>query len=878
MNLRTRKRAGAFAIAFAVVGAMLAPTQANAADPVVLDDPIAFEIGHIDAFNPVLNDDGSIRLALKEDVTGSHVLRTPESVELVVKSAAQMTVPENYLPGMPSSIYYLPLTQDANLIWPGWDTQSLNPSFPGSNTDIVVSAVDGPGQVLVWSSGSFGESISLMTDGGYTLPNTISQPYPAHTHANWAFTAPGIYKLTVQANVIAASNGETGSSQTATYTFVVAPEVEIAGVQDSYADGAAIELTAASPVASGSFEWSVDGTVVAGQNGSTLNLTAEQDLDGAEVTVRQLGAGATAFAASSAVTLNVEEPAERTATITGLAHHYHQGSPIDLTAVSDPAVENASYEWFVQRVDQPAPVQVAGENGASIRIAAEQALDNARVTANVLDESGAVVASAAAVTIDIDDHGAAPFNVVTVTGVEDHYHTGAEAHLAASAAPASVLTRWVWEVQLAGESEYAPVAGENAAEYLFEVTEELDGALVRAVLTFDDGTRYVASEPVEIEIDDHHGEEPVETTLSISGLAEHYHTGDVANLTAVQDPETGENHYHWFIKRAGDADYAVIAGELTGNLAYTVAEGDDGAEIIVRLYDHDHTVIAESAPVVIEIDDHHGGEDVTVTIQGLQDQYEAGSTISLSVLREPAIDHEHYHWFIQRVGETEWIRIPTGVDQQYLTYVATEADNGAQLMVSARHHGLEVAASDPVTLVVVPAQTGDEKPENPPADLDEDALDGVDSGGITLDKSTVQQGGDLIVQVGEGTEHAGQWVAAYMFSEPVLLGGDWLQVAANGTITVQIPSNAALGTHSIAVYDASGALVGWQPIEVTAASSGGGSTPGGTTPGGNDLANTGAGAPGIAIGGIALMALVAGAALMAARRRSTAAAESSTAE
>ncbi len=758
MNLRTRKRTGAIAVALAMAGALLAPAQAYAADG-ILEAPIRLETGHIDAFNPVLDDDGSLRLALKEDVTGSHVLRTPESVELFVKPAAQLTVPEGYLPGMPSSIYLLPLTQDHTLIWPGWDTQGITSVFPGADTDIVVSAVDGPGEVFLWTQGGFGQPASLMKGGsGYTLPNTISQPYPAHTHANWAFTAPGTYKFTVRADVTA-GNGAAGSSQSATYTFVVAERTQLTPETPTQ-DGSTVTIPAqdwvaytdgaGNPLAPGPYTLD-DGETFA------VSATPALGFDLAE-------------GAESSWNFEYEAPAPQAIAIVNPAHHYHQGSPIPLTVSATPEVTDGSYEWFVQRVDQPAPVKVEGETGAALTLAAEQALDNAQVTARLLAADGATeLAVAPAITIDIDDHGAAPFNIVTVSGAAGHYHTGDTASLTASVSPASVLTNWVWEVQRAGETGWTAVDGASTAAHSFEVTEELEGALVRARLAFDDGAPYVASAPVEIEIDDHHGEEPVETTLSIAGLAHHYHTGDVANLTAVQDPETGENHYHWFVKRAGDESFAVIPGALTANLAYTVTAEDADAEIIVRLYDHDHAVIAESTPVVIEIDDHHGEEP------------------------------------------------------------------------------------------------GDEKPDHAPVEPAETVLDGIPAGGIELDKSTVAQGGTVTVQIGEGTEHAGRWVAAWMFSTPVLLGGDWQQVADNGTILVRIPADAAPGAHRIAVFDAAGSLIGWQSVQVTSASTGAA----GTAPGGG-LATTGADLPLYAIGGAALLILAAGAALMVARRRTRA--------
>ncbi|HZK04507.1 MAG TPA: choice-of-anchor M domain-containing protein [Actinomycetaceae bacterium] len=220
MKLTRRRPRLAAATLVAAVAFTALPTLAQAAD---LDDPIRLETGHIDMFNLALNDDNSIRLNLKEDVTGSHVQRTAESVELFVKDAAFMEgLPPAYLPpGAPTSLYFLPLTQDMNLIWPGWDSQGLG-SYYGSQADVdfVISEVNGPGEIYLWSSGTFGNVVQILKDG-YTLPDTIHQDFLAHVHASWGFTAPGEYNLTAQATVTSEDGTKTSTSNSATYTFIV---------------------------------------------------------------------------------------------------------------------------------------------------------------------------------------------------------------------------------------------------------------------------------------------------------------------------------------------------------------------------------------------------------------------------------------------------------------------------------------------------------------------------------------------------------------------------------------------------------------------------------------------------------------------------------
>lgn len=186
------------------------PTQQTCGPDVVLDS------GHVDAFN-VSAANGQAVLQLKEDVTGAHVLREAESVLLRVKEDAKHSdIPAGF-PGAPTG-YVLPLTQDARLVWPGWDT---NATAASGFTDvrILITGVDGPGTVHLYSLGTLGGVQPVLEGGRTSLPGTIHVPKPAHTHAQWVFSAAGIYHLQVHAEL---TNPTTGAAiSTAEHTYVV---------------------------------------------------------------------------------------------------------------------------------------------------------------------------------------------------------------------------------------------------------------------------------------------------------------------------------------------------------------------------------------------------------------------------------------------------------------------------------------------------------------------------------------------------------------------------------------------------------------------------------------------------------------------------------
>ncbi|MGA7149489.1 MAG: choice-of-anchor M domain-containing protein [Microbacterium sp.] len=986
MHVSSRLRIGALVSALVLAAGLTVPTAALAAvAPAVKDDPILIDTGHVDAFNLVLNEDDSVRLVLKEDVTGSHVLRTPESVELFIKSQSIVTgLPAVALPpGAPADLYHLPITQDNELLWPGWDTQSVQAAYPGAKTEFDV-AVAGPGDVFIWTQGPFGDPRSLLVGGGYKLPATINQPFPAHTHANWGFTEPGAYSFTVTARVTSADGTRTSTSNTAEYSFTVAPAPEtlaVTGAENPVDAGSQLTLTAAQAPASSTFsayQWQTRASAdaewadVAGATAVNLTVTAAE---GAQY--RALISGGRDFSTGAEVPLTVTsqpvtiaikaDPVVPQIGIAPLSHHYHSGSPIKLTlTTTTPDALSGDIRWYLQREDQDAPVALGGAAGPTHSLTAEQALHGAKVTAELVGESGAVLATAPARTIDVDDHGAAPLQKVAIQGLAGQYESGETATLTATVTPASVLNRYEWYVQEQGETSPTLVPGENDADLSFEVTEQFSGAAVIARLTYDDGRAYSESAPVIIKVhdpdeipatdlmietnrdeDDYwtgqtatltakqstatgltayrwlaklpgtseftavdgqtaeqykfkptltnsgvqvkvqllldgeiHAESdavtitaqvrPVVTTLTVSGDKQSYAPGDTAQLTSAQTPQTDEAHYHWYVKRAGASDFVWVDQSRDKDLDYPVTAEDAGAQLVVRLFDDTHAIIAESAPYTLTV--ANGGSDpdpVTVlTIEGVASGYYVGETAGLTAVQTPATAENHYHWFIKRSGDADYSVI-SGALTGSLAHEVAEADAGALIVAKLYNHDHEVIAeSTPATITVLP---GSPKPTTAPAAQTEAALEGIAAGGITPSSTSVVAGQVITVQVGEGSEHAGEWVAAWLFSDPVLLTSDWIQVTADGTIAVTIPAGTPAGAHRLAVFDSTGALIGWQQLQVGAAAgagAGSGSAAGNASGGG--LAVTGAEFGGYLTAGSLLLLIGAGV-LFVARRRSAAA-------
>lgn len=191
----TRLRLPRALVAIALLLAMFA-----AAAPVAR--ALTLTEGHIDAFY-VTSD---LTLALKDDAG----LHAPEDVTLAIPASAYR---EETAAILGEGAYFLPQAQDPDLIWPGWDTTES-----GTPLSIQFLDVQGPGSVYLFSQGTFGGTAPLLDGDSLELTSgsAIPQDHPGHVHANWAFTAPGTYTMTVKA--VAPDGRETN---TATYRWVV---------------------------------------------------------------------------------------------------------------------------------------------------------------------------------------------------------------------------------------------------------------------------------------------------------------------------------------------------------------------------------------------------------------------------------------------------------------------------------------------------------------------------------------------------------------------------------------------------------------------------------------------------------------------------------
>ena len=189
--------------------------------------------GHADIFDLTSDASGALSLRIKEDATGSGVMREPEQTLLAVNKSTLTQIPASVsqATGAPAAAYLLGQSGDnqATVLWPGWDT--LGVTAGGYDAARFHISYTGPanGRIYAFTS-SYTEGTKAVTnDGSFDLApegDDIDQPYAAHKHVNWLFTRAGRYTLTVQASAWTPGNTGAANAHSAvrTYTIAVADE------------------------------------------------------------------------------------------------------------------------------------------------------------------------------------------------------------------------------------------------------------------------------------------------------------------------------------------------------------------------------------------------------------------------------------------------------------------------------------------------------------------------------------------------------------------------------------------------------------------------------------------------------------------------------
>ena len=151
----------------------------------------------------------------------------PDGVVLQVGAEALTQVPTNaafsFLGDAGAPIWLLPAVENHDLLFLGLGTEELASGiFSNDTVTLSLKSVTGPGDFVLYTLDMFGNPVvSMNSRDGIDASDSRVLTAGGHTHVNWVFTAPGQYRIGLQASGVLAATGETNTSEVAEYLFEV---------------------------------------------------------------------------------------------------------------------------------------------------------------------------------------------------------------------------------------------------------------------------------------------------------------------------------------------------------------------------------------------------------------------------------------------------------------------------------------------------------------------------------------------------------------------------------------------------------------------------------------------------------------------------------
>jgi surface-anchored protein len=190
------------------------------------DSPVYISVGHYDIGIEYVS--GSLALNIHDKTGPTVVKRSADSVIEHLKPEAETTVPSNpsfsFLGSPSDPVWIAPQTQNPEILWLGWNTEEI-PSgvFTGNVVQWKLESVSGPGDFFLYTTGAFGDPTQIFNSrDGIGPADARNVTTPAHTHANWAFSAEGTYQITfrVTGTLVGGTPKDSGP---VVFTFHVGP-------------------------------------------------------------------------------------------------------------------------------------------------------------------------------------------------------------------------------------------------------------------------------------------------------------------------------------------------------------------------------------------------------------------------------------------------------------------------------------------------------------------------------------------------------------------------------------------------------------------------------------------------------------------------------
>jgi surface-anchored protein len=663
---RPRRRAAVLAVLTAATAVVLAPAStATAADgpaPPPREHRIIAGV-HTDGVSTFL-DDGRLTLASKADVAEGNGTRfVAEDVRFHLADDAKATVPAGYEFIAPAGreVWIAPESNPgAGRLWPGFSTESVPAgAIEGNQTTLTLTGFEGPGSLELFTAAGFGGSRRLWSsdDDAFTA-FTIGR---THMHANWAFTAPGSYHISVRAAVTVAGQQQTAD---ATYAFVVGGLPAATGTATSLTasatsvvtgDNVRLDATVTPADATGYVEF-LDGDTVLGHTAVSAGRASFDvttlPLGSRSLTARYVPHLLNEFGRSTSapVTVTVTEQAGGDVfAITGLADRYQAGEQIDLRFTGVTLGDGHQAYWLVRQAGQSTDYySVVGERYTRD---ATVSLDGAQMKVQIL-AGDKVVQETGYRTLKVDGPDIGVGESITLTGLRDSYHVGDPARVSVGHRALADGERGRWLIRSVPGGTAWEEVGEWALPkrdpsgpraYLIDTLWLNQNEWAYEIVTAD-GTVVGRSVAVTAEV--------TNRELLLSGVRTVYRAGDTLAATSGLYPVRDGVAYEWGI--ASD-EWTPIPGADSPSIELPVTSDLDGKTLYLTVTDAATGFHVASAQQELRVTDAAPGEQL-LFLESLAGHYHQGYPIRLHAFADPvASDTDTYRWLWKRPDQADFV-------------------------------------------------------------------------------------------------------------------------------------------------------------------------------------------------------------------------------
>jgi len=166
---------------------------------------------------------GTLRLMASDDTHG--VLFSSDQCVVVCPESMKFTLPAGSpLGNEGDSLWILPQSPYADVPYVGVSAETISAGDFNDPLTIQLKRVEGPGQVMVWQSTTFGNfDVKMDSRNGIGTDDKLTPLVGGHEHYNWGFTTSGVYRIYFQASGVRVGETTNTYSPETPFTFHILP-------------------------------------------------------------------------------------------------------------------------------------------------------------------------------------------------------------------------------------------------------------------------------------------------------------------------------------------------------------------------------------------------------------------------------------------------------------------------------------------------------------------------------------------------------------------------------------------------------------------------------------------------------------------------------